>query len=465
METKQGCPRVTSRIVALAGLFYLTIAGTSAYGQWNAWNLDAPDDAVEESVALSGVGTQAVGRAYVIGWTSNAWHAALWTFGDTVTFIDLNPAGATSSDSFAMTATQQVGSATFGNATHAGLWSGTAASWVDLNPAGATSSMVAGVGGAQQVGAATYSNGTHAGRWNGTAASWVDLNPAGATGSLAYAIVPGAPGRQVGSATFGSATHAGLWNGTAASWVDLHPSGATSSVAKFITGTQQVGSATFGSATHAGLWSGTAVSWVDLNPAGATGSQVNGISSGGPGQQVGQATLGSATHAGFWSGTAASWVDLNPAGAVESAAFAISGNIQVGYAKLSGGAYQAGSWSGTAASWQPFPYPPDDITWSQWYPAQGKSVWTDGGRLFVAGYVSRWQYVSTVHHDNAVLWWQPYCTLPGDMNLDGLRDGADIQAFLNCRLGASVNCSCADQDGNGIVNSADVAALVSALLS
>lgn len=57
------------------------------------------------------------------------------------------------------------------------------------------------------------------------------------------------------------------------------------------------------------------------------------------------------------------------------------------------------------------------------------------------------------------------CAMPGDMNLDGLRDGADIQSFLNCLLTTGANCSCADVDGNGSVNGADVAAFVSALLS
>ena len=57
------------------------------------------------------------------------------------------------------------------------------------------------------------------------------------------------------------------------------------------------------------------------------------------------------------------------------------------------------------------------------------------------------------------------CTLPGDMNVDGLRDGADIQDFLNCLLATGTNCACADLDGNGAVNVSDVTVFVAALLS
>src|SRR5437660_9594807 len=58
------------------------------------------------------------------------------------------------------------------------------------------------------------------------------------------------------------------------------------------------------------------------------------------------------------------------------------------------------------------------------------------------------------------------CTLLGDMNLDGLRDGEDVQLFVNCIVGVNgANCSCADFDGSGGVTSSDVAPFVSALLT
>lgn len=458
-------PVVAPRAVVLGAIVFSSMASGRAHAQWVAVDLNPPFYLAEPTVAIGGASTQTVGTAYVIGFTSNQYHAFLWPWNSS--YVDLNPAGSTGSGAVGTTGTRQFGNATFGSAMHAGFWSGTAASWIDLHPAGATSSRVFGFVETQQVGTATFGSATHAGRWNGTAASWTDLNPAGASGSIAYAT---SGTQQVGSATFASSTHAGLWNGTAASWVDLNPASATESAAKFVAPNvpgEQVGYARFGGNNHAGLWHGTAGSWVDLNPAGATSSQVNGISSDAPGQQVGQATIGGTTRAGFWNGTAASWVDLNPAGATASAALAIFGSTQAGYATWNGYTHP-GVWHGTAASWEPLPFPAESDKgggWSPWSPSECSSLWTDGIRLYASGYVTRWHYVGSVQYTNAVLWWRPLCALPGDMNLDSLRDGADVQAFLNCFLGAGGNCSCADVDASTVVDSSDIAAFVSALMS
>src|SRR5205085_11436359 len=48
------------------------------------------------------------------------------------------------------------------------------------------------------------------------------------------------------------------------------------------------------------------------------------------------------------------------------------------------------------------------------------------------------------------------CSCPGDMNLNRSHDGDDIQAFVNCLLAAGTGCSCADVDGSGTVDAADV---------
>jgi len=56
------------------------------------------------------------------------------------------------------------------------------------------------------------------------------------------------------------------------------------------------------------------------------------------------------------------------------------------------------------------------------------------------------------------------CTCSGDMNGDGLRNGADIQRFVHCFTGVGV-CTCADIDGTGGVNSTDVSVLVTSLLA
>lgn len=56
------------------------------------------------------------------------------------------------------------------------------------------------------------------------------------------------------------------------------------------------------------------------------------------------------------------------------------------------------------------------------------------------------------------------CALPGDMTMDGLRDGDDLGLFIDCVLGASTMCDCADLDGNGVVNNVDVNSLIAILL-
>jgi len=56
------------------------------------------------------------------------------------------------------------------------------------------------------------------------------------------------------------------------------------------------------------------------------------------------------------------------------------------------------------------------------------------------------------------------CTCPGDMNGDGLRNGADIQKFTSCVTGSGA-CNCADINGIDGVNAADVSAFVAALLA
>lgn len=56
------------------------------------------------------------------------------------------------------------------------------------------------------------------------------------------------------------------------------------------------------------------------------------------------------------------------------------------------------------------------------------------------------------------------CYCPGDLNHDGLRNGNDVQQFVNCIL-SSGDCSCADVDLIGGVNTHDVAQFVTDLLA
>jgi len=56
------------------------------------------------------------------------------------------------------------------------------------------------------------------------------------------------------------------------------------------------------------------------------------------------------------------------------------------------------------------------------------------------------------------------CPLPGDMNNDGLRNGKDIQGFVNCLVGIGA-CLCADTDVSGAANVADIPSFVNLLTS
>ncbi len=61
------------------------------------------------------------------------------------------------------------------------------------------------------------------------------------------------------------------------------------------------------------------------------------------------------------------------------------------------------------------------------------------------------------------------CPCPGDVVADGVLNGSDVQAFVNCLLGigtpgANINCACVDFDGNGPSQS-DIALFVEALLN
>ncbi len=56
------------------------------------------------------------------------------------------------------------------------------------------------------------------------------------------------------------------------------------------------------------------------------------------------------------------------------------------------------------------------------------------------------------------------CFCPGDLNNDGLKDGADIQLFVNCQL-SDADCSCADIDLVGGVTLDDTVQFVADLLA
>jgi hypothetical protein len=195
----------------------------------------------------------------------------------------------------------------------------------------------------------------HAVLWNGTAASAVDLNPTGVTTGVAY----GTDGlHQVGMlfrAGTPSRFHATLWSGTAASAIDLNPVGFQTSAAVGVSGTQQVGNGIPNGlgVNHALLWNGAADTSVDLNPTvpldGVTIINSWAIGTNGA-EQVG---VGSDNgigryHALLWTGTAASAVNLQsflPSSYSGSFAYSIdaAGNI-FGAALDGNGKAQAIEW-------------------------------------------------------------------------------------------------------------------------
>jgi hypothetical protein len=234
-----------------------------------------------DTVVLGVPGTAQVGDGFGPIVTGNNNHALVWR-GTAASLVDLTPTGfdvaygkgvASANNAFGST---QVGygsgSTTTGDANHAFLWSGTAASRVDLHPAsGYTESFALAVAGSVQVGyGTTPSEDDHALLWTGSAGSKVDLNPSGFTQSHANGVyVNGGNTKTVGDGT-GSATggnqHALLWNDqTAASRVDLNPSGFTTSKANAISSAGQVGMGQGSDGKyHALYWNGL-TDFIDLH--------------------------------------------------------------------------------------------------------------------------------------------------------------------------------------------------------
>ncbi len=62
-------------------------------------------------------------------------------------------------------------------------------------------------------------------------------------------------------------------------------------------------------------------------------------------------------------------------------------------------------------------------------------------------------------------WALPPCWCLSDMNNDGVRNGQDVRAFVECFLAAGSNCACADLQTDGVLDMADVATFVDDLLA
>lgn len=369
------------------------------------------------------------------------------------TVTNMHPVGAVNSSAIFTSGSQHAGFASFPEGgEQAGRWNDNATSWVGVRLDGFVAAMTA----SQQVGSVSYGFSSHASLWNGSVASRVDLNPDGSTGSLARTI---SGSLQAGYALVGGRNHASLWSGTAASWVDLHPAGALSSDVSGAFGSQQVGWADMVSGgTHAGVWSGTASSWVDLHPpslnsGGAGESRVYATTGS---QQVGAVVIGVyfVDHASLWRGTAASWVDLNPSGAWSSIAYAASGSQQVGYTVIDefGGPAHASLWSGTAASWIDLhailPVP------SAFFASEARSIFTDAVRTYIVGYASN----ALTGNTEAMLW--THCR--ADFDFSGTRTVNDLFLYISAWF---TNVPVADFDGSGNIDVGDLFGMITAWFS
>lgn len=345
------------------------------------------------------------------------------------------------------------------NAPRAAVWSGDAISYVDLHPIGASSSQVFAVSGGLQVGWARVSvpgggSQDRALLWFGSAGSVVDLHPTGAMNSYALA---GYGAWQGGRVQFVTSTRAAIWQGSAGTWVDLHPSGqGDTSVVLAMSDTQQVGYAGQGAALGACLWSGSAASWVSLHPPSAGGpSRAFGVHGG---RQVGWVQTRGAS---LWQGSAASWIDLHPDGACASSAHAVFDGMQVGEVLLDENCIaqnnHAALWQGSPSSWTDL----HEFLPSSFARSTARGIWSDGQTVYITG----WGYNGASFKDEALLWSRPIVPPPpctGDANADRVIDFSDISAVLAAWGQTVAPFGQGDADGNGSVNFADISAVLAA---
>ncbi len=98
----------------------------------------------------------------------------------------------------------------------------------------------------------------------------------------------------------------------------------------------------------------------------------------------------------------------------------------------------------------------------------GGEMWSTGGTYELGGTVGQPDAGAMTGGDYTLtggFWALPPCWCLADLNNDGLRDGDDIQAFVDCMIGGGSNCACADIETNGELNMSDVTMFVSGLLT
>jgi hypothetical protein len=317
----------------------------------------------------------------------------------TLTFIDLNPAGATKSLATGVDASGQAGSAYFSGVQHAAMWSGTPDSFVDLHPSGALRSRALAGGGLYQGGTATFvfpPANTVAALWAGDSSTYQDFDPGlNNFGSAIFAVTDTQQGGQFSLVVNGTVSvRPVLWSSSAGIYVDLTPTNIGGGIVYGIDATQQVGNLTVNGYGHAALWSGTADSFVDLHPAVATYSAAYGVSGS---LQVGTAHIAGVDRPALWSGTSNSFTDLTPPGASGGFGHAASGSKQAGSVMINGSTHAA-LWSGSAASFMDL----QAVLGSDYTNSIASAVWTDGQTTYIAGQANPVSSATTTSH--AILW-------------------------------------------------------------
>jgi hypothetical protein len=112
----------------------------------------------------------------------------------------------------------------------------------------------------------------------------------------------------------------------------------------------------------------------------------------------------------------------------------------------------------------------DDFT-VDWYTIDsGGQMWSTGGGFELGGTIGQADAGVTAMTGGSFelvggFWAAPPCWCLSDVNNDGLRDGLDVQEFIDCVLAGGVNCACADLYTDGALDLEDVDVFVSDLLA
>ncbi len=112
----------------------------------------------------------------------------------------------------------------------------------------------------------------------------------------------------------------------------------------------------------------------------------------------------------------------------------------------------------------------DDFDLDWWTVDGGGATWSTGGGFELGGTIGQADAGEVVMIGGAFelvggFWAAPPCWCMSDMNNDGVRDGADIQAFVDCMLSGGADCACADLNRDGALDVSDIGTFVGDLLT